>query len=615
MLKRISVIISLLLVSFAVAAEDIVVDIEGLAQKEHPRLIMSADDFDAVRLAVSKRDGAVEKLHKRIMTMGNRVIKENVALQYTMDASGTRLLAVSRDALMRISVCSYIYKVTGKKIFLEYAQRYLNEVCSFKDWNHRHFLDVAEMALAVSIGYDWLYDDLTQETRATVERALGEYAIVHAVAEKEHHYYRKMDNWNQVCNGGMVAAAIAVCDKYPEQAETIVQRAVRTNRKAVEVMYAPHGNYFEGYAYWKYGTSYQIFMLKALEKAFGTDYGLSQVPGFLSTGDFMLYMEGINGAFNHSDSGGKISPSIAMWYFADKLQRPDLLYNEMRLLNKNSYSARYLPLIMCFAINVPTGQIARPQTNLWYGKGLSPLFMARRDWTSGPDDAYLAVKGGKASNNHGHMDVGSFVYDAYGVRWSMDLGPQNYGKVEKKFREIGGNLWSMKQDSKRWSVSRYNNFRHSTITVNDSYHVVDGFGDIIEHFDDKRGKGAVLDMTQVLGEHVKSAERTVILLDDNSLSVTDKVMAPEDKSVNYSWRMVTKAKPEVKKNCILLKSGDVCLKLRARSDVKVTYRTWSAEPVESYDDPNPGVIIVGIEATVPPSETAEFAVSLQKNLW
>lgn len=612
MIKRFLILISFLSVSFSVVAEEIKVDITGLAQKDHPRLMMSSEDFEAVKLAVSKGDGVIPKLHKIIMTMGNRVIRENVTLQYSMDASGNRLLAVSRDALMRLSVCSYIYKVTGKKVYLDFVEKYLNQVCSFKDWNHRHYLDVAEMSLGVSIAYDWLYDDLSEKTRADVERALYEYAIIHAVSEKEQRYYRKMDNWNQVCNSGMVAAAIAICDKCPEQAEYIVRKAVETNKKALGVMYSPHGNYFEGYAYWKYGTSYQTFMLKALEEAFGTDYGLSQVPGFLDTGDFMLFMEGVTAAFNHSDSGGKISPSIAMWYFAEKLGRPDLLYNEMRLLNNNTYSVRHLPLLMCFALNVKTDNISVPQENVWFGKGLNPLFIVRHDWSSGPDDAYLAVKGGKASNNHGHMDAGSFVYDAYGVRWSCDLGPQNYGKVEKKFKEIGGDLWNMKQDSKRWSVSRYNNFRHSTITVNDSYHMVDGFADIIEHFDDSRGKGAVLDMSAALGNHVKSAERTVMMLKDKSVKVIDKIVAPDDKEVKYTWRMVTTAQPEIKKKYILLTLNDACLKLRVESDVKVVYRTWSAEPVESYDDPNPGVIIVGVEATLPAGSSEEFIVTLEK---
>jgi hypothetical protein len=34
----------------------------------------------------------------------------------------------------------------------------------------RHFLDVAEMTMAVAIGYDWLYDDLSPASRAAIKK-------------------------------------------------------------------------------------------------------------------------------------------------------------------------------------------------------------------------------------------------------------------------------------------------------------------------------------------------------------------------------------------------------------------------------------------------------------
>ena len=46
-----------------------------------------------------------------------------------------------------------------------------------------------------------------------------------------------------------------------------------------------------------------------------------------------------------------------------------------------------------------------------------------------PDASFLGVKGGMPKYNHGHMDVGSFVFDADGVRWAEDLGSQNYHSI------------------------------------------------------------------------------------------------------------------------------------------------------------------------------------------
>lgn len=579
---------------------------------------MTSDDFETLKQKISMPENKnLARLHDTIMVMAGKMVKAEKPLQYIRDVSGKRILHVSREALKRITSCAYAYRMTGDKCYLDAVESNINVACSFPDWNQSHFLDVAEMALAVAIGYDWLYAELSAATKAKVQETFESHAFRHVLdPQKDPVYYKRKNNWNQVCNCGMIAAAISVCERYPEITSQIISEAIMTNREPMAAMYSPDGNYTEGYGYWQYGTLFEVYMLKMLEKSFGTDFGLSEIPGFLKTGDFMLFMEGIQGCYSHSDSGYHLAPSVGMWYFADKLNRADLLYNEFKLIDAGQYTrssdSRLLALVMCFALNVDLSQVQKPQTTTWSGRGDNPVMLVRKDWTSSDSDAYLAVKGGKATNSHGHMDAGSFVYDAYGVRWSHDLGMQEYAPLEKVFEELGGSLWSMKQKSKRWTIARYNNFHHSTVTVNDAQHVVGGFASLKEHFDDERGKGAVFDMSAVLGKHVKEAERAVVLMEDNSLMVEDKIVSPEDKAVKYSWRMVTKAEPKVRKRGIVLQSGDVKMLLKADSDVKFIYRTWSAEPKESYDEPNPGVIIVGIEAEVPAGTSSDFTVTVSR---
>lgn len=597
--------------------QQVKVDVSSLSLQSHPRLLMDAQDFKSLKDKISRPENRMlSRLNDTILLLADRCMKEG-KLEYKLDESGKRLLHVSRSALKRITSCSYAYRMTGDRKYLDFAETALRTVCAFPDWNQSHYLDVAEMAMAVAVGYDWLYDDIASQTRNEVERALNEHAFRYALDSLSlKAYHNRMNNWNQVCNSGMIAAAIALGDKYPETAQKIITESVESNRKPMEVMYSPDGNYVEGYGYWKYGTLFEVYMLRMLEKSFGTDFGLSQIPGFLNTADFMLFMQGVCGVFNHSDSGGGITPSVAMWYFADKLGRPDLLYHEMDAFEKGKYlrhdENRMLALVMCFAMNVDTGTIKRPETTMWSGMGDNPVAMVRADWSSTESDAYLAVKAGKAFNNHGHMDAGSFVYDAYGVRWSMDLGSQAYAPLEKTFKEIGGSLWGKGQKSRRWTILRYNNLHHSTVTVNDAPHKVKGEAVVKDVFDDERGRGMSMDMKQVLGSHVKSAERTVMMHKDRSLEVRDRIVSPDDKPVKYSWRMVTSAEPTVRKNSIVLKKGGVKMKLKAHSGQAFEYRTWSAQPKESYDDPNPGVIIVGIEADIPAGEASDFVVTLSK---
>ena len=77
----------------------------------------------------------------------------------------------------------------------------------------------------------------------------------------------------------------------------MIEKALESNKPALEVMYSPDGNYPEGSSYWCYGTLYQVLMLAALNSTLGTNNGLSDTPGFSKTAEYMLYMTGLNSKF------------------------------------------------------------------------------------------------------------------------------------------------------------------------------------------------------------------------------------------------------------------------------------------------------------------------------
>ena len=71
------------------------------------------------------------------------------------------------------------------------------------------------------------------------------------------NFYEATNNWNQVCNGGLVCAALASYENNPSEAKDMIEKALESNKPALEVMYSPDGNYPEGSGYWCYGTLYQ----------------------------------------------------------------------------------------------------------------------------------------------------------------------------------------------------------------------------------------------------------------------------------------------------------------------------------------------------------------------
>ena len=589
-------------------------DFTILTDDNHPRLFLKNEDFEILK-AKNQPGTIVSMLHNILLEIADSEIASGKTLKYKLDPSGKRILPISRNALKRISSCAYMYKMTGETKYLEQVEKDMNTVCAFKDWNHSHFLDVGEMAMAVAIGYDWLYDVLSEETKANARAALNQHAFGHTDEAKYCRFYKARNNWNQVCNGGLVAASLATYESNPEIAEKLIMDAVESNREPLKVMYGPDGNYIEGYSYWDYGTMYQTMLLTALETALGTDFGLSTSEGFLKTGEFMMFMEGINESFNFYDSWGAKSPAIAMWYFADKLQQPQLLFNELNALKEGRYNttfagARLLAPIMGYAARMDLDNLPLPQNKFWYGRGANPVAMVRTRWDGGDDDVYLAVKGGTASNNHSHMDAGSFVFESQGVRWACDLGNQKYAPLEIAMKEINKNLFDRSQNSGRWTVLRYNNYHHNTITLNDHLHNVKGKASFIDIIDTENEKGVVIDMTEILKDDAASAIRTVKLVDDKELVVYDRIQALDDSNVDYTWRMVTNGEPIVKSNMIILNADGKTMYLKAKSNVKFKYVTWSAEPKQKYDEPNEGKYIVGIQARIFSGETADFKVVL-----
>lgn len=470
MKKQILVFFSLFTLSFSVACSDNVPNdvsndvtdedktdssddkkgFQTLTAENHPRLLMDADDFSELKINITKNN-TLSDLHKEIMSICDKEGMSDKELEFKLDASGKRLLFVSREAMLRILTCSYAYKMTGEDKYLNKAEKDINDVCDFQHWNPSHFLDVAEMAVGVALGYDWLYNDLSEETKKKVQEKLMAYALKPLLdGNFKQWWYNGTNNWNQVCNAGLVCAALAVYEHYPSECKKIIEKAPESNKPAMEAMYSPYGNYVEGGSYWNFGTSFQILLLSLLDSTLGTDYGLSNVEGFKETANYMLYMVGIgNRLFNYSDCDPFSVATLPMWWFADKFKKPSLLYNEVRALKEGKYTAstfqekRLLPIIMAYANKIDMNGITPPKEKIWYAGGKSPVVLIHTDWSYSESDKYLGIKGGRANVSHGHMDAGSFVYDAYGVRWSMDFGMQNYSFSENALKKLGGDFWDM----------------------------------------------------------------------------------------------------------------------------------------------------------------------------
>ena len=575
----------------------------------HPRLLMNKNEELLLKENLQHNSDLLA-VHQAIIGVANATLGRE-PVERTLE--GKRLLTVSRTALYRIFYLSYAYRMTLNYSYLERAERELLAVCNFSDWNPSHFLDVGEMSMAVAIGYDWLFHELQPETKEQIRTALLQKAFLPSKDSQYNFFLTNRANWNQVCNGGLTYAALAIYEGEKTASVEMIERAL-TSVQLPLTDYGPDGNYTEGYMYWAYGTSFQVMMLAALESALGDDKNLHLTPGFMKTAEYMLFMSGTQGkSFNYSDSRESETPLPAMFWFAKKSNDPSLLYIEkQKIQNGGDYiksfsENRLLPALMVFANYPSFAHSQKPQNKMWVGHGKTPVALVHTNWGE-PTDKYLGVKGGKASNSHGHMDAGSFVYEAYGERWAMDFGMQTYLPLET----YGIDLWNMTQNSQRWDVFRYHNKAHNTLTINDGRHLVNETATISRIYDTDAKRGAEIDMTSVLGNNLESALRTVTLINEDYLEVKDSVKTGNN-TPKLRWSMVTSAIPVIEdSNTFKLEKDGKTIYLKVESARAFTLKTWSTEPTTDYDEENPGTIIVGFESDLPPNQTSVFTVKLQE---
>ncbi|MDX1283866.1 MAG: heparinase II/III family protein [Draconibacterium sp.] len=571
---------------------------------DHPRLLLLKGEEQVIKEQISNNQ-TWAKMHQSILDECENILKEEPQERIQI---GRRLLSVSREYLRRVFFLSYAYRMTGDERFAKHAEKHMLKSAGFTDWNPSHFLDVGEMTMALAIGYDWLYDELSEESRQKIREAIVKKGIEPSFIEEYNWFLTRTHNWNQVCNAGMAYGALAIKEDYPELADSIINRAFETIPLAMGD-YAPDGAYPEGYGYWGYGTSFNVLFLSAMETYFRDDRGLSDAPGFMITGEFMknMMLPSLK-CYNWGDCGRSGSLQPAMFWFADKTNDPSLLWMENQFLQTDDLSqfmrSRYLPALMIWGKDIPLNEIKEPESKVYYAEGKMPLFLARTSW-SDPNALFLGFKGGSAHVNHAHMDVGSFVLEADGVRWVMDFGSQNYESLESK----GMSIFGMTQDAVRWTIFRLNNYSHSVPTFNNELQKVTGHADIQKHSDNEEFMYAVSDISTMYEGQIKKAERGVGIINQSYVLVKDEIETL-DKATNFRWNMPTPADVELTEDGAILKSDGKTLYLKVQGSKNFKMKTWSTAPTTTYDAENPGTIMVGFECQLPANSKQEFEVLL-----
>lgn len=563
------------------SAERILADFEQNSGGVHPRVLVNAARLEKIKEWI-EIDENFAQWYARIKRLADNSLSTPVSRYELRD--GVRLLYVSREVYTNVVYNAFVYLMEGGERYKDRIWREMEAVCNFADWHPAHFLDTAEMTLAVAICYDWLYDSWSETQRKTMRDAIlrlgldaaqGAYDGTAEYGSEDGAYHNRIgwakdySNWGLVSNGGIAVGALAVIgDTESEYCAKIIQEALESVKYPMS-LFAPDGAWGEGISYWEYATRYMSYMLQTLKHTNGTYYGYDEVPGIVGTAYFPVYHTGPQGNFNFGDASESIVNAPVLFWFSELLGDPALAgvrLNSMKVFEKSGG----IDDLLFYNPEIKSENTELDKERSYYAVGTA---MLANNWGSAYAN-YIGIHGGTVGATHGDLDAGVFVLDAIGERWTVDYGSDDYNLPGYFFWPQRGNYYRKRAEG------------HSTLVINPDSGLdqkVGAVARIQKMHGGSSGGWAILDMSGAYADDADSAVRMIAEYNDRTkFMVQDEVVMPE--KCDVWWLMQTKADIEISedgKSAVLTLRGKHLLCQLQSSDKNAVFTYTDAVPFET----------------------------------
>ena len=503
----------------------------------HPRVLMDKNEFERLKNTINTNAEAKEMYEKVKAKYENLDFRP---MTYVL-ANGERLLPVSDEVYTRVLALSLLYRVSGETKYAERAYKEMEAVANFPDWHPIHFLDTAKMAQAVSIGYDWTYDYLSDEQREVVEKALVKFGIREYLRRYTMKEWWADDeaNWAAICNGGAITTALALMDKYPEECSQMLEIAIK-GFENVSYSFGPDGAYHEGLGYWEATLEGLELALQSLKTSLNKDYGIATSSGLDKTIDWARAISYTDKNFGYSDgSGTEVSLKVknAMWlgYYYSKPEWQVLRTEAV----EQGFSGEFLYELYDLMWYVPEYINSKSKNSISLDSKYRDVEVGSTRSSFSDGALALMYKGGTAKGKgHEHMDAGTFSLFQDGIGWANDYGYDNYNS--KGYYEF-----TDKSKPNRWSFYRTSTQGHNCIVINpDEDSAINpqdwmAMSKIVRFESKDKGSIGVLDLSEAYAHKASHYTRGFMLADDRrSAIIRDEMVIPGSNNEIY-WFMHT----------------------------------------------------------------------------
>lgn len=199
---------------------------------------------------------------------------------------------------------TFYYLLTNDIAALNNVERMLTVFCKTTKWADNNDLGAAHSIFALSVAYDWLYDELSPELKASLREAISFHASIFYDLLIKHKFWwtrSPLQNHNYVNTAALAVAAIALYGENPDAVRWLDES--RKNFDYVLSLLSPDGASHEGVGYWSYGTLWLLNYYMAMAPFDGLDKVFSS-KFFKNTSIYRLYtsLPGFKYNLDYADS-------------------------------------------------------------------------------------------------------------------------------------------------------------------------------------------------------------------------------------------------------------------------------------------------------------------------
>jgi|UniRef100_UPI003782F455 hypothetical protein len=534
-------------------------DYLGGIQKVRPRLIHNAASWAYLKGLIAT-DPVAAKILEAMKASGEDLLQDPGLTRINGDTGGEGPKAIYRMGLLgALHYCEGDLKWQDKGLQELLA---LTDPISFRDWHPELMDNVADMVVATSLGYDWFYTSLNAQQKTTIRTYLAQKGIDALVAHLEGEEIPETakgtsggqsdpakakggakkkaapkddaklppDSKQMAAASALIIAAICLVDDDPAVAKKAADAGAKVFGKGLE-RFAPAGVWPEGLQAGEDVMDYIAMIAQTRKAAAGSDLGISLVEGIPQFGVARMHLIGPSGqTFNFGDSKGAAStrPWVATW-LCGVHGNPGL--RAVAATGKQAVSSGYFGQVGNFLYYNPHAAGDGTADSLDYALPAGFVATTRSGWDKA--DYFVAVKGGDNADHTAQLDIGSFVLEAGGQRWGVELGADTE-------RAPGLEVKPGADRTKRFELYLENTQGQNTLVIDGNQDLEAKAKVLVGASSPEKGL-AVVDMTDAYSKAAKDVHRGVmvvrgtkpyaVLQDDLVIKTTQTI----------TWSMHTKA--------------------------------------------------------------------------